>query len=234
MAEALAAEYGGRRPVRVYNVFPRPAEHVSVTTDRGPGARSLAGTPSLGAGAISIHWFSQTLGPGRGLEELFQAAAGLAERCEIHLRGQLGAYGSWLANAVPETMRPRVFHHAPVAGGELAARIAGHDLGFAGETSTIRSRDLTATNKIFQYLQGGLAVLASDTAGQREVAAAAGDAVQLYRAGDADDLRAKLGEWLENPARLRAAQAAARRAGETLHWENERARLVDAVRAILV
>lgn len=234
MADALAAEYGGRRPVRIYNVFPRPAEEGNdVPTDRGPEARSLAGTPSRGREAVSIHWFSQTLGPGRGLEQLFQAAAGLDGNGEVHLRGHIGNYGPWLDSVVPEQMRSRVFHHAPVPSGELTARIAGHDIGFAGETRSIRSRNLTATNKIFQYLQGGLAVLASDTAGQREVAAASGTALQLYREDDPDDLRARLGALLEDPQRLRAARAAARTAGETLHWENESRRLVDAVRASL-
>jgi len=54
-----------------------------------------------------------------------------------------------------------------VDGDDLLSRIAEHDIGFAGEMPHCRSRDLTVTNKILQYLLAGLAVVASGTAGQR-------------------------------------------------------------------
>ena len=64
----------------------------------------------------------------------------------------------------------------------MLSRIAEHDIGFAGEQNYCRSRDLTVTNKILHYLLGGLAVIASDTAGQRQIAAQAGEAVRVYPA----------------------------------------------------
>jgi glycosyltransferase involved in cell wall biosynthesis len=182
--------------------------------------------------ARSIHWFSQTVGPGRGLEELLAASVDLTDEFEIHLRGHAGTYEAWLESAVPSALRSRVFLHAAVPDDELPQRIAEHDIGFAGELTSIRSRDLTATNKIFQYLQSGLAVVASDTAGQREVAAAAPDAVHLYRSGDRSDLQRSLRNWLESPDELAASKAAAREvAVAKFCWEKEKLRLLDAVAA---
>ncbi len=100
-------------------------------------------------------------------------------------------FESWLASRTPERWRDRVFLHGLVPNDELLSRIAEHDIGFAGETSAIRSRDLTVTNKILHYLLGGLAVVASNTAGQREVAAEAPDAVQLYSSGNVSELAAE-------------------------------------------
>lgn len=235
MADALATEYRCPRPKRIYNVFPMSVLPDPVPlVDRSPVAKSLGGTPSRGTAVYSIHWFSQTLGPGRGLENLFGAASVMDGCFEIHLRGNRGGYASWLDSEVPAALKSRVFIHELVTNEDLPQRIAEHDIGFAGETALIRSRDLTATNKIFQYLQSGLAVVASDTTGQREVAAGARGAVRLYRSGSRTDLQQALREWLESPEKLAAAKAAAREAAAAeFHWEKEKTRLLDVVAAAL-
>jgi glycosyltransferase involved in cell wall biosynthesis len=116
----------------------------------------------------------------------------------------------------------------------LLSRIAEHDIGFAGDLPTIRSRDLTVTNKILQYLLGGLAVVASDTAGQREVAEKAPGAVLLYPSGDSVALAAQLNALLNSPQRLQGAKAAALQAAQTVFcWERQEQVLVDLVERAL-
>lgn len=234
MADALALEYGCPRPGRIYNVFPAPVIPDPVPlVDRSPAAKSLGGTQSRGTSVRSIHWFSQTLGPGRGLEDLFAAASGLDGDFEVHLRGSRGGYTAWLESAVPKPLRNRVFIHELVSNDDLPQRIAEHDIGFAGETTLIRSRDLTATNKIFQYLQSGLAVVASDTTGQKEVADTSRGAVTLWPAGNVPELRAALVGLLNDEQRLQSAKAAARGFTPSLGWSGESTRLVASVRRAL-
>jgi hypothetical protein len=234
MADALVRAYGCPRPERIYNVFPSPVLPQQLELrDRSSASKSLNGTSSRGRAVRSIHWFSQTIGPGRGLEDLFGAAESLPDEWEIHLRGTAGRYEEWLASVIPAPVRHKVFVHAPVPAAELAERIAEHDIGFAGETASIRSRDLTATNKMFQYLQSGLAVLASETAGQREVAALAGSAVHLFRADDTEDLATKLGELTHNTALLREGRERARFAAQELCWEKEQQRFLKLVHRAL-
>ncbi len=72
-----------------------------------------------------------------------------------------------------------------------------------------RSRDLTVTNKILHYLLAGLAVVASDTAGQSEISEQATGAVAIYPAGDSKALANHLNALLASPERLRAAKLAA-------------------------
>jgi glycosyltransferase involved in cell wall biosynthesis len=221
MSEALAKEFGCRQPTVIYNAFPWSDRESIDGLFKDRRDRRLP----------SVHWFSQTLGQGRGLEDLIAALPLLKQDAEIHLRGNpAGGFENWLAHRVPEVWRGRVVLHGLVPYAELLSRIAEHDIGFAGETPLIRSRDLTVTNKILHYLLAGLAVVASDTAGQREVAAQAPGAVFLYPSGDASTLAARLDALLGSADTLgRAKEAALDAAGRTFCWERQEKALVESI-----
>ena len=225
MSRALAEAYGCAPPVLIYNAFPW-AERSSLDGERRDRAAGAA---------PSVHWFSQTVGPGRGLEDLFAALPYLSRPIAVHLRGRpVRGFDDWLAASVSPPWRSHVFVHAAVPPAALLSRIAEHDIGFAGEMLYCRSRDLTVTNKILQYLLGGLAVVASDTAGQREIAAGAPEAVALYPPGDAKALAARIDDLLSSPERLRAARADALRAAKTLYcWECQQPSLLAVVERAL-
>ncbi|GAB4369361.1 MAG: hypothetical protein Kow00121_09220 [Elainellaceae cyanobacterium] len=160
MAEAMAEAYQAPKPTVIYNSFPW-AEREQI--DGQIRDRQNLKLPSL-------HWFSQTIGPGRGLETLFQALPHLSIPVEIHLRGNHPETSrQWLENLITDEWRDRVFIHPTVPNHELLSRIAEHDIGLALEQTDIPSRNLTVTNKLFQYLQAGLAVIATNTKGQREI-----------------------------------------------------------------
>jgi glycosyltransferase involved in cell wall biosynthesis len=118
----------------------------------------------------------------------------------------------------------------PVPPSALPAVIAGHDIGLALELAEIPSRDLTITNKILQYLNAGLAVVASDTAGQREVLARAPDAGLLVNLSDAVATATALDHLLGDRAAMMRRQQAARRLAEEVYcWEREAPRLLSLV-----
>lgn len=220
MRDALVAAYRCPLPHVVYN-----APAASATLKRRGHDRIDADD------TVSVHWFSQTLGPGRGLEDLFAALPLVQAPFIVHLRGARSpAVEAWLKESVPSGWRERVHLHDLVPQDELPVRIAEHDIGFAGELPSIRSRDLTVTNKVLQYLAGGLAVVASDTEGQREVARQAPDAVRLYRSGNAESLARLLDAYAASPDRLRMSQQAAlRAAAETFTWERQERVLLSSV-----
>lgn len=222
MSEALVGEFGCRPPAVIYNAFP--------WADR----QSLDGKfkDRQNHALPSVHWYSQTLGMDRGLGDLFAALPLVKHEFEIHLRGKtVAGLTQWLAANVPETWRKRVFIHPLVSNDELLSRIAEHDIGFAGEQKISRSRDLTVTNKLLHYLLGGLAVVASDTAGQKEIAAKAEGAVKIYRSGDPASLANHLNALLASPKLLRASKAAALAAAEKeFCWERQGPVLVRSVK----
>jgi glycosyltransferase involved in cell wall biosynthesis len=131
-------------------------------------------------------------------------------------------------------VRAKLEFHGLVPSAQLASTIARHDLGLALEQSSIPSRDLTITNKVLQYLNAGLAVVATDTAGQREVLRAAPDIGLLLGGGDPRDAAVALRAWLADRPRLQRAQRAARAAAENIYsWEREAPRLLGLVGAAL-
>jgi glycosyltransferase involved in cell wall biosynthesis len=223
MSEALADTYNCEPPGVIYNAFPW-ADRSSIDgllKDRGERRRP------------SIHWYSQTLGAGRGLEDLMAALPFVRFEVEVHLRGQSAeGFDAWLVKTIPEGWRDRIYLHGLVPNSELLSRIAEHDIGFAGEMRHPRNKELTVSNKILHYLLGGLAVVASDTAGQREIASGAPNAVLIYPAGDPAALADRINRLLGSDEYLRTARAAALAAAEARYcWERQGAHLVAAVEA---
>ncbi len=200
LADGLASAYACPRPSVVYNSFPSEGRSAidGVMRDRKNRA-----TPS-------VFWFSQTIGPGRGLEELVDAMAHAACPFELHLRGSARpGYLDELRARATEHTRNWIHVHPQVPQAELLSRIAEHDIGYCGELPDCASRDLTITNKMFEYMRGRLAIVATSTAGQREVAAKAPGAIRIVDRDDPRSIAAALNGWLTDPAALEGAKSAA-------------------------
>lgn len=169
---------------------------------------------------LKLYWFSQTLGPKRGLEELAQSLEGLRGNWQLHLLGALRHYEGWFESTF-QKIRPHVRVIAPVSNAELPAVTAQFDLGLALEIPHCQNRDLTATNKIFEYLRCGLGVIATDTSGQKEIMAACPDAGTIVPAFAPDALRTAIQSYLDAPEKITSAKKAALHAAEH-HWAWEK------------
>ena len=225
LSGVLSAKFDCRPPAIVYNAFPW-ADRAAL--DGQYKDRRDRRVPS-------IHWYSQTIGAGRGLEELIAALPRVTHDAEVHLRGKLDSeFNDWLVSHVPEAWRERIHLHELVSSDELLSRIAEHDIGFAGERHVPASRDLTVTNKLLQYLLGGVAVVASNTSGQTEVAHMAPGAVTLYEGGNPEDLARAINTLLGDPAALATSKRAAlNSARELFSWEQCERTLLDSVASAL-
>lgn len=224
LAEALATRYDAPEPLVIYNAFPwSDRDHL----DGRAQDRPSTDRPSL-------HWVSQTLGAGRGLDVLFEALRDIETPLDVHLRGRTDtAAERWLHSAFPEGPH-RLTLHSLVSPGDLLSRIAEHDIGLALEETTPPSRNLTVTNKILHYLLGGLAVVATKTAGQCEVASVSDGAMRLCRNGDAADLAEQIEALVADRAALRRAKASALEVAQARFcWEQQVPALLASVRAAL-
>tara|TARA_Y100001934_G_scaffold278324_1_gene379281 strand:+ start:5006 stop:6247 length:1242 start_codon:yes stop_codon:yes gene_type:complete len=211
LAKAMSEANETRRAATVYNVFPR-AEGTDIDGQRLD--RITDDRPSL-------HWYSQTVGPGRGLEEVCDAVAQIDEPLELHFRGRCDPdYEGSLRQRLRDDQRAFFKIHDTVSNAELPSRIADHDIGLALEQLYCDSRNLTITNKFFQYLQGGLAVVASRTDGQVEGVSKAKCGV-LVEPGNVDDLKRGLLPLLKDRQHLEEQKVAARHAAkECFSWEH--------------
>jgi glycosyltransferase involved in cell wall biosynthesis len=218
MASHLANTYNVSTPVVLYNLFPLSlAEGLLPPRQREAHAK------------LRLHWVSQTIGQDRGLQDVFEACSGLADQVEIHLRGRVSeqekneqmALAERWGIAVALTFHPVIDHD------DLIRSMAQYDVGLALERPQNQNYNVTVTNKIFSYLLAGLAVAATDTAGQREALEQAPGVGFLYPAGDAKSLRTALEVWIRDREKLRQAQETAWSAARTRFcWEIEQAKLI--------
>ena len=217
MAHALASDAGTERvPVVVPNSFP---------ADTAAFAQGSADPRDHSA--TSFYWFSQTIGPARGLETLASAVARLHGNWTLHLRGSLGSHREWFEQTFPAALRERIHCLEPVSNAQLPARTRGHDVGLALEQPYCENKQLTASNKIHEYLRCGLAVIATATEGQREVMHASPGAGLLVDAGDDAGLAAAMQTMIDAPARLASFKEHSARAGrETWDWKVHEPRLL--------
>jgi len=224
MAKALAKWAGVEKvPTTIPNTFPWAD---SPKEDNNPDDRKKD--------CVSFYWFSQTIGPGRGLEVLADALTHLKGEWQLHLRGNLNNRMDWFEATFTEAIRDRVIIQPIVPNHLLPAHSASHDVGLALEEPFCKSRDLTATNKIFEYLRCGLAVIATETSGQREVMQHCPDAGKLIPSDDPVALISSMQEFLDNPELVSRGKAAAKEAAsDQWSWEKYETILINEVEKAL-
>ena len=222
IADAYAAKYGVR---------PRPI-HNTFSLDLGKPLEPVGSEP------IRFYWFSQTLGPGRGLED-FIAAVGRARIAgELHVRA--GTTQPYLRDLM-RLSRDTAPHlsltlHEPAGPDAMVHLAQGYDLGLSGEEPTVLNRRLCLGNKIFTYLAAGVPVLLSATPAQARLGRELGNAALVYESGDIAGLTEQLSYLANNrSARCEAHYAARAAARHRWYWEHpeDRGALLDAVGAVL-
>lgn len=218
-SECLATELqkmsGGRRPIVLTNSFPlQPAP-----------------PPRDPTRPVALVWFSQTIGPGRGLEMFLDAWSLSSAASRLKLVGDLATgYAESLVARISSARRKDLEFVPLLTPAKLPPFLAVHDIGLALEATTPRSRDLTITNKILQYLNAGLAIIATPTAGQKEVLSRAPGAGLSANLDSPSQFARELDGLLRDRPALSAMGRSGRRAAESIYcWEKESPRLVETV-----
>src|SRR5262249_23469408 len=144
--------------------------------------------------ALSLFWFSQTVGLDRGLQDVIKAAGLAAVPIQIHLLGSVAdeVRDTLSGIAAGEGLADALVFHSTCPPGEILSRAAEHDVGLALETDAALNRALTVTNKLLLYLTAGLGVLATDLPGQRSVLDTCSRAAGLFRVGDLEMMASHL------------------------------------------
>ena len=222
IARAYAENYGVT-PTVVLNVFPR---------HEAPPAPVDAG-PVSAANPARLYWFSQTIGPGRGLEHIVSVLGRMRVPAELHLRGALApGFDTALRRVAQPASATRPIHfHPSAAPREMARLAASAHLGLSLEESTPLNRDLCLTNKVFIYLLAGIPQLLSATSAQSAIVPELGDAGMLAHL-DRPDLTARtLDDFFSNPALVYAARRTAWTLGQTKYcWDAEQDKFLDSIR----
>jgi hypothetical protein len=210
-------------PHVIHNVFSLPAVPPRLAPASGP--------------ALRLFWFSQVIGPQRGLEASI-AACGLAGvDMELHLlggddRGFVAGLENQARRAAP---RLKIKHHNRVAPDRIVAMAERYDVGLSVEPGFSRNNELALSNKSFAYLVAGLAVAFTDTPGQRELADDIGAGALIFETRDTAAQAAGFRHWAQDASALLAARKAAWAAAvRRWHWEHpqERDKALALVRGV--
>jgi glycosyltransferase involved in cell wall biosynthesis len=211
IAQAYADKYGIRKPLSVLNVFPLVF---------------LQEAPKKTREELSLYWFSQTIGPGRGVEDVIRAMGRAKNDIRLYLQGTIGDdYRNKLLRLAVESQvgETKIHFLAPGLPDELFEIASRFDIGLALEQKQPPNRDLCVTNKIFTYLLAGLSVIATDTQGQRPVVESIGRGGWLYKAGDIQALSDRIDFLAEHKEELETSRREALRwAKERFNWDLEK------------
>jgi hypothetical protein len=212
------------RPTVVLNVFPLANR---------PSTRR----PTRWKGPLTLYWFSQTIGPGRGLEDAVQAMGRAAsENIELHVRGvwQDGFRHRLMRLAADCGVRgERIVSHQPGDADEMVKMAALFDVGLALEPGLTPNSAILLSNKVFTYVLAGNALILTRTPGQRRLLPSLARAAVSYESGDIDTLAAALHRWSRERFALDLARAASWECGAAYNWDREKATFLDAVSGVL-
>jgi len=224
---AISAAYTEKydvRPITIHNAFPFPSR----VPDFGRRLRD----------GLRLYWFSQTIGPGRGLEDALHGMGIAGIPGELHLRGRLDPQygGRLLGLARAAAPNVRIVFHDPASPDSMVELCRTYDVGLALEPGRTSNNAWALSNKVFTYVLAGLAVAITDTPGQREFAATLGAGALLYAPGDVTALAAGFKRWATDARALRTAKETAWNvARQRWHWDHpaHREALLAAVAAVV-
>ncbi|HEV3413453.1 MAG TPA: glycosyltransferase [Puia sp.] len=220
IAEAYRDKYGIRLPQVILNVV--PLEDLAVRAVRTP---------------VKFYWYSQVIGPNRGIELLLDAASRITLPFEIHLRGKV--YSEGYMNGLKQRfgghgLWERIFLHEPILPAKLISDANQFDIGLALESAVSINRNICVTNKVFSYLMSRLFIVGTDTYGQKDIFGHFPGAVRICRMDDPEDLADAMRFCIGNiPAIAEGKSAAGKAAEDCFNWEVESAKLRLAVDSLI-
>lgn len=178
---------------------------------------------------IKLFWFSQTLGKNRGLENLFEALKTInTEQLELHLLGKL--IDMDFKNLIGKQQHLKIFTYKPISANQITRFAQQFDIGLALETAYCLNNNLALSNKIFTYIQSGLAVIASDTAGQESFLKQYPSLGLLFKKNDAQSLAQCLVQLISKVDLLDEIKQGNYYLGQTqLNWELESEKFISVV-----
>ena len=207
IADAYYGAYG-IRPLPIHNTFSMVPPDVRGRTE----------------GPLRLYWFSQTLGPGRGLEDIIRAIGEAGLSIELHMRARpIQAYMESLRR-LREKIAPKLelALHDPLMPDDMVKLAQPYDAGLACEEPFVLNKRLSLANKIFTYLAAGVPVILSRTPAQAALEPLLGESAFGYECGDISGLADVLTQLATDADLRKRSRIAARDIAERRwHWEHQ-------------
>jgi len=221
ISEAYQQLYPDKKPVTILNVFPKSAYTKQRIINK--------------TGPVRLFWFSQTIGNNRGLDDIAKAIKFLRpEDFELHILGYIAddAKHEFINNTLMGISN--IFFYDPLPPDDIINFASQFDVGLALEPGFSINNELALSNKLFSYLQSGLAIIVSDTTAQEYFISGYPEAGKIYHRNDLQSLTPILSAWQLNRETLyNTCEAALMLGREKLNWENESIKFLSLIKETL-
>lgn len=187
---------------------------------------------------LKLVWFSQRVGPNRGIEDVIVALQHVNPKPSLFLVGHcISWYKNELINlgknlGVSENLN----FVEPMDQQNLFKYIEKMDCGLAIEPGFDLNNKIALSNKVFSYMVSGLALIITKTEGQSDIIRYMGDNVVAYDPGKTDILAKGIQQWTEDGGKLYKAKSASLEAAkQRWNWDHpeEKGKLLSLVRTVL-
>ena len=221
-AKFFARAYGIERPLVLQN---RPRQLQPIRSNRLREQLQLHQT-------WPVVIYQGGLQPGRGLARLVEVAASVPDAYFVFVGGgRLTAELKSLTQRLQLTERVRFIHTVPLA--ELPSFTASADIGVQPIENTCLNHYTTDSNKLFEYVQAGLPVVASDLPEIRRVVQEQ-DLGVLVPEGDSVALAAALRDLVGDEGKRQYYASRSRKAARVLNWESQEHELLALYERVLL
>ncbi|MBD1386759.1 hypothetical protein IDJ75_15860 [Mucilaginibacter rigui] len=211
--------FPSKKIVPILNVFPKNQHEQNIKT----------------GSTLKLFWFSQSVGLNRGIEDVLRALKLLEPAAiEFHILGQLTIPVKEALAQIIKTLeflcQPAIFYHDPIHPDSLIQFASQFDIGLALETGFSINNKMALSNKIFTYINAGLAIIATDTPAQKYLIDKYPLIGKLYKPDDHAALSIIVRNYIDHPTLLKDTRQAAYQAGQAaLNWETERSKFLAVV-----
>jgi glycosyltransferase involved in cell wall biosynthesis len=159
----------------------------------------------------------------RGVTRILEALSKTTTPCHLYLQGKLPTDQERILHELMNkfNIQGRVTIVPAADPDEIVRSLINYDVGVSAEIAFEENQALTSSNKLFEYIAAGLAVLCSNLPGLAETLTEYNVGI-LYNSGSADELASKIDYLNQNNEVLKSFQSnAAKFSRSDLFWEND-------------
>lgn len=173
---------------------------------------------------ISIIWHGKSINiySARGVYLIVQAVLEIDKDVRLFLQGSIkDEEREKLSKLIKNSGSKNIVKVLPPARADkIVESIKEYDIGFIGETPTELNQVLTSSNKLFDYITAGLAILSPSIPGILETTEYYKNA-KTYEQASLNDLKRCLSELIENKETLLSIKSKSREASKLCVWEDD-------------
>ncbi|MBP6091788.1 MAG: glycosyltransferase [Crocinitomicaceae bacterium] len=175
-----------------------------------------------------IFLYQGILNAGRGLPVLIELFSKLSKRYKLVILGN-GGLEKQLKKAAAQKQATNIVFFDLVPLNELPSYTAGADVGFNLLEPLNLSKQMASPNKLFEYIQAGIAVIGSDTIENKKVISATN--IGLVSATSVTQLEATID--LLTSEKLNEFKRNCRKISSDYSWENQEETLITTIQNII-